>query len=112
MALPTKHRLKNKKEFDAVKKKGRLVSGPFFSVLVFRDKTGEPAKFGFVVSKRIDKRAVVRNKIRRLLSTVVMEIAAKTPAGLKIVFLAKHSIKEAELAELKQSLKTLAENLR
>ena len=112
MALPTKYRLKNRKEFDSVKKKGRLASGPFFSMLVFRDKTEEPAKFGFVVSKKIDKRAVVRNKIRRLLSAAVMEVAAKAPAGLKIIFLAKHPIKEANLAEMKQSLKSLAENLR
>jgi len=107
MALAKKYRLKKRKDFEAVKKKGKLISGPLFSLLVLKEKSTE-SKFAFIVSKKIDKRAVVRNKIRRRLAEAVRQILPKISANLKVVFLAKPNLKEAKFEDIIRELKKMA----
>jgi len=102
VALPTRHRLKKKKEFDLVKKEGKLVRDKLFSILFIKDETSDGPKFGLVVSKKIDKRAVERNRIRRLLAEAIAELLAETDKSLKFVILAKHPLKTATLPEIKE----------
>ncbi|MDD3002695.1 MAG: ribonuclease P protein component, partial [Candidatus Shapirobacteria bacterium] len=47
---------------------------------------------GFIVSKKISKRAVDRNKIRRILSEVVRENLERFENGTRIIFLMKKEI--------------------
>jgi len=49
-------------------------------------------KFGFIVSKRISKKAVDRNKVRRVLSEVVKNNFDKFEKGIRVVFLTKQEI--------------------
>ncbi|OGN05238.1 MAG: ribonuclease P protein component [Candidatus Yanofskybacteria bacterium RIFCSPHIGHO2_01_FULL_44_22] len=67
MALNTKNRVKNKKEFDEVFKRGKTVSGSFLFVRFIKS-MGEFPRFGFIISSKISKKAVIRNRIKRLLS--------------------------------------------
>lgn len=50
----------------------KSVPTPYF-VLKYKKEEAGVAKFGFIVSKKIDKRAVVRNKIKRVLQEAVRE---------------------------------------
>ena len=70
MALPQKNRLKKKRDFDAVFKKGKAVNGIFLFVK-FRKSESGISRFGFVVSSKVAKKAVTRNRIRRILSSAV-----------------------------------------
>jgi len=106
VALAKKYRLKKRKDFEAVKKKGKLVSGPLFSLLVLKEKSAGP-KFAFIVSKKIDKRAVVRNKIRRRLAEAVRQILPKISANLKVIFLARPRLKEAKFKDIIRELKRM-----
>lgn len=67
--LPKRYRLKNKKAFDATYKQRRVVSDRFLTLYAGRVKTdgGFATKVGFVVSKKIHKRAVKRNRVKRLI---------------------------------------------
>lgn len=67
MALNKKNRLKNKRDFEDVFKKGRAVKGSFLFIKYKKNESGV-SRFGFVVSAKIAKKAVERNKIRRILS--------------------------------------------
>lgn len=49
-------------------------------------------RFGIVVSKKIDKRAVGRNRIKRLLRTALMNLYGKMNAGHDILFIVKKGI--------------------
>lgn len=100
MALAQKYRLTGKKQFDLIKKRGRLIDGPLFSLLVFRSREKEGPKFGFIVSKRIDKRAVVRNRLRRVLAEAVRQILPEVGPDLRGIFLAKSALKKAELNQV------------
>jgi len=50
----------------------RVLVTPYFKVLV-RENNLSHNRFGFVVSKKIDKRAVMRNRLRRILATAVSQ---------------------------------------
>src|SRR3989344_7261945 len=63
--MPAKNsQLKKKKDFELVFKKGRTIKNDFF-VLKFLPNGLENNRFGIVVSQKVSKKAVVRNKIRR-----------------------------------------------
>ena len=49
-------------------------------------------RLAVVISKKIDKRAVVRNKIKRLTHTVIQELQGNTKQGFDFLFIARKSI--------------------
>ncbi len=64
--LPKQARLLNKTDYNAVFNKSVKVSDANFLVLIH--KTKKPySRLGLVISKKVDKRAVVRNRIKRII---------------------------------------------
>ena len=65
--LPKKYRLKNKSAFSATYKINNFVCDKNLFLYLGKEKTEEttPTKVGVVVSKKIHKRAVIRNRIKR-----------------------------------------------
>lgn len=70
MSLPKANRLKKKKDFDRVFKKGKAVNGSFLFVKSLPNSLSS-SRFGFIVAAKFAPKAVTRNKVRRLLSDVV-----------------------------------------
>jgi len=64
-------------------------------------------RFSVIVSKKIDKRATVRNRIRRLIYAVVGEIFQKSKKGLDILFI----IKRAAVGKSKKDFYVIIESL-
>ncbi|MBL3685404.1 ribonuclease P protein component [Leucobacter zeae] len=64
---------------------------------------GDPARFGFIVSKAVGN-AVVRNRLRRRLKTIADRQIAAGLVGIDIVFRALPSSAGATFAELEQQL--------
>ena len=89
--LKRENRIRLKKEFTEVKNKGRILYSPLFGFLTCKE-NDDQKKFGFIVSKKISKRAVDRNKIRRILSEVVRENLERFENGIRIIFLTKKEI--------------------
>lgn len=66
--LPKKYRLKKRVAFNATYRTGISFHKDGITVFCGRvKKENFPTKIGFVVSKKIHKRAVVRNRIKRLM---------------------------------------------
>jgi len=65
--LPKQNRLKKKKDCDSVIKQGRHNADRFLVLKIQRNSL-EQSRIGFVVSKKISKKAVERNRIKRRLS--------------------------------------------
>ena len=63
--LSIKHRLAKTTDIAAVNKHGRRFFNNFFVIKHLSVKT-EALRFAFVVSTRVSKKAVVRNRIRRV----------------------------------------------
>ncbi len=69
-------------------------------------------RVGFVVSKRISKRAVDRNYIKRLLSEAMRVFLPRLPSGLDIVVSARQKANTADLRTLEQDLLALLRRAR
>jgi ribonuclease P protein component len=64
-------------------------------------------RIGFVVSKRVSKRAVDRNYIKRLLSEAIRGFLPQLPVGIDIVVSARNQAITADLGALEQDMLTL-----
>lgn len=106
--LKKDNRLSGNKQIKEVFEKGKMRQSPLFGVLYIKDKNPAVAgqvKFGIVVSKKISKKAVERNRIRRKIYEEVGEILPKVKEGLRVVFLVKKTILEASDEEIKKEVK-------
>lgn len=63
-ALPRSARLSGKADFDRVFATARRKGSRFFRIVLADNGLGH-ARLGMAVSRRVDKRAVVRNRLRR-----------------------------------------------
>ena len=64
-------------------------------------------RIGFVVSKRISKHAVDRNRIKRLLSEAIRGLLPGLSGGLDIVISARQKANTADLRILEQDIVSL-----
>ena len=102
--LKRENRIRSKKEFFEIKNKGRVLYSPFFGWL-FNKENDDLKKFGFIVSKKISKKAVDRNKIRRILSEIVRKNLNKFENGTRLVFLTKQKILDKKIEEVEEEVK-------
>jgi ribonuclease P protein component len=102
--LPKIHRFASRKDFAEVKENGRLVPGRFWGMLILKREDNLPSRFGFVVSKKIDKRAVVRNRLRRQLAGAILTSLPEIKPGWGIIFLTKRSLVGQGFAEIKSEM--------
>lgn len=86
--------------------KSALLTSPYFNLKTQPNKEGV-SRFGFVVSKKIDKRATVRNRIKRLLRSCIEENTEKIREGHDLLFVLKKEAIGKERSELCSSLLTV-----
>lgn len=105
--------LKGKRKIDEVLKKGKKKQSDNFGVFYLDRKTSDLPKFVFVISKKISKLAVNRNRVKRAMSESVRRNIKIVPKGMEFVFLAKKSIVKRSTEEIMKEvfdfLKTLKE---
>lgn len=99
-----------KREFEEVKKNGRLVSTPLFGVLICPLESGP--KFGWIVSKKISTRAVDRNRVRRLLALGVRRTENEwKDKKIGMIFLAKKAMLGRKAEEVEREVKSVISKL-
>jgi ribonuclease P protein component len=101
--LKRENRIRSKKEFFEIKNKGRVLYSPFFGWLIYKE-NDDLKKFGFIVSKKISKKAVDRNRIRRILSEIVRKNLDKFENGTRLVFLTKQEILGKKMTEVEKEI--------
>jgi ribonuclease P protein component len=110
--LASKYRLKKKVNFARIEIDGQLVQSKSFGMGIYNRKDEDPSRFGFIISTKISKRAVIRNRIKRIMSEVVRRNLDKLKNGFDVLFLVKPSIVklERELLE-KETHEAIIKNL-
>lgn len=103
--IPKQHRLA-KKDFDLIFKKGRRIHGKTFSLIISLSKDkSEDYKIGVVVTKKVCKKAVDRNKLKRQIrNTISRYIMKALPTGQKIVVMAFPTPKPRKYQGIKEEL--------
>ena len=86
----------------------RLISPISFSTQTFFLKVKKNnlsfSRFGFVVRKAVDKRATVRNRIRRLFRSCIEEMLPEIASGQDMLFLLKAQVLEMKREDLYNEL--------
>jgi ribonuclease P protein component len=96
--LPKKNRT-NKKLVEEIFKKGVFVSTPHLSLKYYLEGNNTSPRVSFVVPKKIEKRAVGRNYLRRRGYLILEKYFKKLPAGFYGVFVFKKIITVKEIED-------------
>ena len=80
---------------------------PLFGMLVYRGEEVGENRFGFVISKKVSKKAVDRNRIKRLLTEVVRKNMNKFKEKKWVVFLPKKTMLGLKYEEVEKEIKKL-----
>ncbi len=106
--LPRKARLRRNRDFDSVYKRGKCYPGKDLILHVLATDP-ENQKFGFSISKKVSKRAVDRNRLKRQLSHVVREELKYLQKGVDVIFVVRKNLLNLSFSDLKFVVKSLLE---
>jgi len=110
-------RVHKKKEFDQFfglnfkKNKGVNISSGNLIVKVFFNNK-EKSRFGFIVANTVDKRATVRNLLKRRLRELVAKRLTRFSPAVDGLILAKPAAKNLEFVVLERELESLFRKIR
>ncbi len=101
--LAKRYRLSKNKDFAKLARRGQAA---FVRDLGFKwIKNNLPySRFGIVVSLKVDKRAVVRNRVKRVIRAILKENLSQIVKGYDFLILTKAGIKESNYREIKNKL--------
>jgi len=85
-----------------------FLSGPLFTIKV-RENGLSFNRFAIIVSKKVDKRAVVRNRIKRLISSCLEELYKDLRPGCDMIFIVKKGAIRKKRTEFCSEIKRIVE---
>lgn len=113
--LPKEYRLKKKSAFTATYKSGKSFHRNGITMFCGKKKQDMlPCKAGFVVSKKIHKRAVKRNRIKRLMREsyrLIIKSQNEPKEYMSIIFVASAKLLGKSFSEIDNSVKELVQLL-
>jgi ribonuclease P protein component len=111
VALNRALRLRKSSEFQRVRQQGRSSTSRLLILTCVPNDLAR-LRIGFVVSKRISKRAVERNHLKRLLGEAIRPSLPELPTGWDLVLSARNAANTASLAELEKDIVTVLHRAR
>ncbi len=110
MALPRNYRLRQRRFFEQLKARGKLLNGPYFAFLFLPQPKWPRARIGFIVSRKVSHRAVDRNYLRRRLANLSYRYRHQLPP-LALLILAKKAALDASWEQLETHFQLLLKQL-
>ena len=101
--LPKNNRLTKKKDFELVFNLGKSVKDGFLLYKVVKG-SAQQSRFGFIVSKKISNKAVVRNKVRRRMQKAVGDAFRELAQPVDVVLIALSGIQEKEFSQVQEKV--------
>ncbi len=98
--LPQNRRLSGKQIKNEIFKKHKKVNSKYYSLVITEGEKNEPTRFAVVISAKVAKKAVNRNRIKRRLFNIIRGQLPDIKSGLKIIILTKIIINIASQKEL------------
>ncbi len=106
--LPRILRLSTDYDFRRVKRAGKGVTTSLFGLYYSPRSLSQkaPSRFGIIVTNRLDKRAVYRNRVRRLLRQVIYENRERVRTNFDVVVVAFNPIMTATYEKISNTFNT------
>jgi len=111
VALNRALRLRKSSEFQRVRQQGRSITSRLL-ILAWTPNDVAQLRIGFVISKRISKRAVDRNYLKRLFGEAIRPLLPELAPGWDIVISARKDALTADLHMLEQDIPALLRRAR
>lgn len=102
-SFSARYRIKKSKEFQQIRETGSKLYAKHFLVLVAPSEA-ENSRLGVTITTKIDKRSVVRNKLKRRIREVFRLNRHLLNKNLDIVVIARRDAQLCTLKEIKQEL--------
>lgn len=106
--LKKDYRLSKSKDIQQTSLRGRSFFNPFF-VIKYRTTTEPQPRFGFVASTKVSKKAVERNRLKRIIREQVRLIFAEFKPGDYVIIVKTKAAGKIPV-ELRQSLLQLVQS--
>jgi len=123
--LPKTNRLKKNKDFKQVFKKGQFFKEDFLTLKILSKNENKKDfsmidsknnRFGFIVSSKVSKKAVLRNKIKRWLKAAILPYFNKKNIKeqkiIDMIIIVKPGIKIKNFQEVKETIDKLFKKTR
>ena len=113
--LPKDYRLKKRSAYMATYKTGKTLHKDGITVFIGKEKNNEyPTRVGFVVSKKIHKRAVKRNRIKRLMREsyrLLIKEASVSDKYISLIFVASSKLLDMNFQDVDNAMRKLVYKL-
>ena len=113
ISFPKSSRILKSSEFSAIQKRCKRLHSKNFSALVATAKESDkkhsdkPARLGITISKKSEKLAVKRNRIKRVIREAFRHLQQHCPLNLRLVIVAKSSCANLSAGEFREELTSL-----
>lgn len=102
--MQQQYRLRKRRDFQRVFKYGRSVANRHFVVYALKKNGQTSVRVGVSVSKKVAKRAVDRNRVKRLVKEVVRQWVGELAPEYDIVVIARGAAVDLSYGRVEQSL--------
>ncbi len=103
--LAKKFKLTGAKDYARVQDNGKVFQSDNFGIAYIERGDKDPSRFGFIVSTKIAKEAVDRNRCKRAMSEAVRIDSVNLAEGYDVVFLAKTNISRASTTDIMKEVR-------
>lgn len=108
MGLPSQHRLKKRSDFDTVYKQGIRRSSRHLIIKAFPLSVNPSVtKFGISISRKVSKKAVVRNRIKRQIRSALWLLFPEISSPWLVVIVVKSEAVECNFDHFLRELREL-----
>lgn len=97
--LPKNYRLRLKNDFDKLFKEGSFAGQAFLTLGFIKNKLNN-SRFAVIVGKKVSKKAVTRNSVKRKTAEVIRLSLEQIKPGFDLVFIAKPEIQGKKYKEI------------
>ena len=102
--LPPSYKF-SKEDFGKMEAEGKVFQFGDFGVSLLERGDNEYSRFAFIVSNKISKDAVDRNRIKRALREAIRQSLWQTKRGANVLFLAKTTITKRSTEEIMRQVR-------
>ncbi|BAW96089.1 ribonuclease P protein component [[Synechococcus] sp. NIES-970] len=106
MGLPKVHRLKHWRDFKTIYSQGKRFRGNTLAIILLPQATA-PTQVGISISRKVSKKAVVRNLIKRRIRHACRTLLPSLEPGWQIIIAVRYGATECEYEHFLQELKRL-----
>lgn len=106
--LPAQYRLKERKEFNEIFRRGKTISSDVL-LMKWKDSETEELKIGFSAGTKFSRKSSRRNKVKRWMRETIRSVTGEIRPGHQIIFLinSKFPYEQMSYALIEKEIKDL-----